>query len=251
MKIKKHTILVGRIYSVVPIAVIVPALNPLPSVISFVKELIQLEIESIIIVNDGSDAKYQSIFNELQLLEKCIVIHHGINMGKGRALKTGFSYCLKRLPEVKSVITVGAHGQHKIRDVKQLVHNAQLFSDGIVLGVRNFHSKEVPLKNRLGNQAASIMFAFLFHKRILDTQTGLRCIPRQALYWLLKVPGESFSYDSNMLVEAIGRNTPIYEIPIGHMRLKKNSIIYYDEITNIQELIEQMITTYTKMLKVK
>jgi len=235
---------------VVRIAVIVPALNPLPSLIDYIKELLQLEIESIIIVNDGSDAKYQTIFNELKKLEKCIVMDHDTNRGKGRALKTGFTFCLRNLPEVKSVLTVGAHGQHKIQDVEQLIHNAKLFSDGIILGVRDFHSKEVPLKNRLGNSAASILFELLFHKRILDTQTGLRCIPKQALHWLLKVPGESFSYDSNMLVEAIKRQFPIYEIPIGHMRLKKNAIISYDEITNIKKLIDQMFTTYTKSRKV-
>jgi len=235
---------------VVRIAVIVPALNPLPSLIVFINELVQLEIESIIIVNDGSDAKYQTIFNELQLIEKCIVIDHDTNRGKGRALKTGFSYCLRRFPNVNSILVVGAHGQHKIQDVEQIIHTATLFSDGIILGVRNFHSKEVPLKNRLGNHAASILFEFLFHKRILDTQTGLRCIPKQALSWLLKVPGESFSFDSNMLVEAIKRNIPIYEIPVGHMRLKKNSIIYYDEITNVTKLVNQMVVAYTKNRKV-
>nr|WP_181418014.1 glycosyltransferase [Ureibacillus chungkukjangi] len=236
--------------NVVRITVIIPALNPLPSLIGFIKELISLEIESIIIVNDGSDGKYQAIFLELEKLEKCIVIEHDKNLGKGRALKTGFRYILRKLPKVQSVITVGAHGQHQLRDVEQLIHNAHLFSNGIILGVRNFHSNKVSLKTRLGNHATSLLFALLFHKRLLDTQTGLRCIPRKELHWLMKVPGESYSYDSNMLIDAIKRNIPIYEIPIGHMGLKKNSLIHYDEITNTQKLIEQMITIYTKRRKI-
>ncbi|PKC51098.1 hypothetical protein RhiirA1_484557, partial [Rhizophagus irregularis] len=38
-----------------------------------------------------------------------------------------------------------------------------------------------------------------------------------------------------MLVEAIKRKVPIYEIPIGHLQYKKNSIIQYDEITNMNK----------------
>lgn len=234
----------------VRIAVIIPALNPLPSLIDFVKDLTELNIESILIVNDGSDEKYQSIFLELKKLEKCIIIEHDRNYGKGRALKTGFTYCLNHLKEVKAFLTVGAHGQHIIPDVEQLIHNASLFSDGIILGVRNFHSKKVPLKNVLGNHAASLLFELLYHKKLFDTQTGLRCLPKHALSWLVKVPGESFSYDSNMLAYAVERNVPIYEIPIGPMRLKKNSIIYYDEITNTQIVLQQILASYTKGRKV-
>lgn len=47
-----------------------------------------------------------------------------------------------------------------------------------------------------------------------------------------------------MLVDAIKRKIPIYETPIGHMHFKKNSIINYDEITNMPQLIESIIPAY-------
>ncbi|SOC23103.1 glycosyltransferase involved in cell wall bisynthesis [Ureibacillus xyleni] len=229
--------------------VIIPALNPLNSIIDYVNTLKEINIDKIIIINDGSDEKYEPVFKELQNIEWCTVLNHGENLGKGRALKTGFSYVLNHHKNVDSIITAGAHGQHQIEDVAQIIRHAELFSDGIILGVRNFNTKDMPLISTIGNRAASVLFELFFHRRLLDTQTSLRCIPKQVLPWLIRVNGEDFSFDTNMLVEAIKRKIPIYEIPIGQARIKKNSIMFYDEITNAHKLIQQMITTYTKSKK--
>lgn len=229
--------------------VIIPALNPLKSLVEYVNKLKQLEIVKVIVINDGSDEKYKEVFNELRQLDDCIILEHHKNLGKGRALKTGFEYVIKHLKKTKFVITVGAHGQHKLQDVEQILHNESVFSDGIILGVRNFKSKDVPLGSSVGNRTASMLFKILFHKRLLDTQTGLRCLPIHSLYWLVNVPGETFSYDTNMLVEAINRKVPIYEIPIGRIEFKKNSVIYYDEIMDTHKVIQQIYKTYTKNRK--
>lgn len=229
--------------------VIMPTLNPLPSIVDFVKKLINLDIKQVIIVNDGSDEKYNKIFEELAQIEKCLILIHEENKGKGRAIKTGFEYVLNNYPKSGFILTVGAHGQHSIDDVQLILHNLKIFSNGIILGTRNFHSKEMSLINTIGNQAVSMLFNLLFHKRILDTQTGLRCIPIKELPWLLKVPGETYDYDTNMLVEAIEREVPIYEIPIGRVKIKKNSIMNYDEITNSKKIIQQIIENFTKYRK--
>lgn len=226
--------------------VIIPTLNPLPTFVQYINALQELEIQRIIIVNDGSDLKYQPIFQELSSVNQCIVISHEENKGKGRALKTGFEYVLKHFPKTHSVLTVGAHGQHTIDDVRLILQNLKIFSNGIILGVRNFRSKDLSFINTMGQQAASLLFKLLFHRRILDTQTGLRSIPTKELPWLMKVPGESFDYDLNMLVEAIKRKIPIYEIPIGQVRIKKNSIIQYDEIVSTQKVIQQIFTNFTR-----
>ena len=229
--------------------IIIPALNPINTLIDYVVKLKELNIDQLVIVNDGSDEKYNTIFEKLKSLEWCTVLEHKENLGKGRALKTGFLYVLTQYKNVDVIITVGAHGQHKIEEVGQILRHAELFSDGIILGVRNFHTKDMPLMSTIGNKAATILFKLFFHKRLLDTQTGLRCIPNQVLPWLIKVTGEDFSFDTNMLVEAIRRKIPIYEIPIGHAQVKKNSIMFYDEIINAHKLIQQIFTTYTRSKK--
>ncbi len=232
------------------IIILIPALNPLPSLIIFVEKLLQLT-DKVIVVDDGSDEKYKVIFDRLTLLDNCIVLHHLENKGKGRALKTGFQYVLHHEKTARFVMTAGAHGQHSIADLEHLAESSKVFSDGIVLGVRSFWSKEMPALGYIGNRAASMLFNLLFHKRLLDIQSGLRIIPKQELTWLIHVPGEQFNYDLNMLVAALHRQVPIYEIPIGYARLKKNTLMHYDEVGRTSETLQQIWQTFLKQKKVK
>lgn len=226
------------------VVIVIPALNPLVSFHYFVEKLLELPVVEVVIVNDGSDAKYEAVFETLRTLRCCTVLVHEKNYGKGRALKTGFEYVLKSKWKSKGVVTVGAHGQHAILDVAQLIASTKIFSDGIILGVREFKSKDVPVASFVANRAVSVLFELLFHKRLLDTQTGLRYLPNQYLGWLRLVPGESYTYDLNMLVAAIRENISIYEVPIGAAKLKKNSIIYYDEVLEPKQLFHQLWLNY-------
>ena len=228
------------------IAAIIPAFNPQQSFVLFVQRLFTLDIAQIIIVNDGSDEKYEMIFEELAMLENCHVIHHDQNYGKGHTLKTAFTYMLARRENYQGILTVGAHGQHSLQDVKLVLTMTKVFSEGIVLGVRNFHSPDSTLSTYWGNRAMSLFFEALFHRKLLDTQTGLRYIAMNELPWLLDVKGEHFDYDTNMLVVALKRKCPIFEVEMGTLRLKKNSVIHYDEIINAREIIVQMLTDYLK-----
>mgnify|MGYP003466971075 CR=1 FL=1 len=229
-----------------PVIILIPALNPLQTIVQFVEKLQKLRVEQIIIVNDGSDAKYDATFETLRQLENCVVLHHEGNFGKGRALKTGFDYISKMDWQAKGIVTVGAHGQHSILDVEQIIASTKVFSDGFILGIRNFTSGELPMLSFVSNRAASMLFELLFHKRLLDTQTGLRYLPKSELGWLKKVPGESYSYDINMLVATIKRKVPIYEVPIGEAKLKKNSVIYYDEVFSPAEIFHQIWVSFIK-----
>lgn len=226
------------------IIVVIPALNPLQSLLLFTEQLRSAEIKKVLIINDGSDEKYKPIFEELKNQPHCLVLEHEWNAGKGRALKTGFDYIMKHEKKVEGLLTVGAHGQHTLGDVELMLESAKLFSDGIILGVRQFRSREMPMLSFLGNRAASILFELLFHHRLLDIQTGLRYIPKRELFWLHKVEGNQADFDTNMLVQAVQREIPIYEIPIGEARLRKNSIIHYDEVIEAKEMLQQIWKTF-------
>lgn len=225
------------------VIVMIPALNPLPVLLQFVRKLRALPIANIIVINDGSEEKYNCLFEQLQQ-EGCQVLTHDKNLGKGRALKTGMEYILKSRMQIKGIITVGAHGQHSVLDVEQVLSSTKIFSDGIILGIRDFKDSDYPFISKLQNRAYSMMFELLIRKRLLDIQTGLRYIPRGNLPWLCKVKGESYHYDTNMLIEAIRRKVPVYEVPIGHAKLRKNSIIYYDEVLKPTKIFQQLWSNF-------
>jgi len=80
----------------------------------------------------------------------------------------------------------------------------------------------------------------------MDTQTGLRYISMNELPWLMKVKGERYDYDTNMLIAALKRKCPIFEVEIGQLRIKKNSIIQYDEVINARSIITRMLMNYLR-----
>lgn len=228
------------------IAAIIPAYNPQQSLITYVHQLLATTISQIIIVNDGSDQKYASVFEELKKIDCCRVLEHDHNIGKGGALKTAFAYVRSQRSMFQGVITVGAHGQHTLQDVKLVLTMTKVFSEGIVLGVRNFHSADSNLLSYWGNRATSLFFEILYHRRLVDTQTGLRFISIKELPWLMKVNGERYDYDTNMLVAALKRKCPVFEVEISQLRIKKNTVIQYDEITNAGSIIATMLMNYLK-----
>lgn len=124
------------------IAAIIPAYNPQQSLITFVHQLLTTTITQIIVVDDGSDVKYKDIFEDLKQIDGCQVLQHNINIGKGGALKTAFTYIQEHRRMFRGVLTVGAHNQHTLQDIRLILTMTKVFSEGIVLGVRNFHSTD-------------------------------------------------------------------------------------------------------------
>ncbi|KOY83845.1 glycosyltransferase family 2 protein [Lysinibacillus macroides] len=228
------------------IAAIIPAYNPQQSLITFVHQLLTTAITQIIVVNDGSDAKYKDIFENLKQIDGCQVLQHDSNIGKGGALKTAFTYIQEHRRMFRGVLTVGAHNQHTLQDIKLILTMTKVFSEGIVLGVRNFHSTDSTFFSYWGNRATTLLFELLYHRKLMDTQTGLRYISINELPWLIKVKGERYDYDTNMLITALKRKCPIFEVEIGQLRVKKNTIIQYDEIANAGTIITKMLMNYLK-----
>ena len=74
------------------VAIVLPSLDPDAKFGKVVKELVHAGFENIVIVDDGSDADHQKWFEEADRFSQCTVLHHDVNKGKGRALKTAFTY---------------------------------------------------------------------------------------------------------------------------------------------------------------
>lgn len=200
------------------IVILIPALNPDERLIAYANELTDAGFSKIVIVNDGS-TKNADIFEKLSL--NCKVLTHVVNMGKGRALKTGINYILNQYSakEIIGIITADSDGQHCVEDTvevaNQLKHGHQ-----VVIGCRNFTGSEVPFKSKFGNNLTMYLFAFLYGKRISDTQTGLRGLSYDILRECLTYTGERYEYEMHMLIETVTTDKDIVEVPI--------KTIYYD-----------------------
>ena len=214
------------------IIIMIPSLNPDHKLVDYVKQLAEQDFREILVVNDGSSALYDPIFDEIRQTDKCTVITHEVNQGKGRALKTGMKYVLEHHPDCVGIVTGDADGQHRLEDTLN-VANALLEDDNrLVLGSRDFNSPNIPARSSFGNKLTSMVFAVMFGQKLMDTQTGLRGISLKIVPSMLEIDGERFEYEMNMLIECRRRKIPIDEIPIETVYIDENSSSHFNPIVD-------------------
>lgn len=202
--------------------IVIPAYNPDHHLIDALKSLKKELKYKILIVNDGSDKNKNKIFNEAK--EYAEIISHDVNKGKGRAMKTALEYIKERYPKEDGVVFVDADGQHKTKDVKKMIDAFYNNQDSLILGCRIFDSEDVPLRSKIGNKITIFVFKMFTSKYISDTQTGLRAVSTKYIPFLLKIEGERYEYEMNMLIESVSRKISIVEIPIDTIYESKKNL---------------------------
>jgi len=230
-------------------ALIIPALNPSEQLIPYVQDVLAEGFAQVIVVNDGSREACQPIFEHLQLLNRCEVLTHEVNRGKGRALKTAFQYILAQPPHIKRVVTADADGQHTVKDVQRVAEACVEHPEGMVLGVRDFDGPQVPKRSLLGNKATSLLFQWLYGKKLKDTQTGLRGIPVRELSGMIRLKGERYEYEINMLIYAVRKKLEIHEIPIETVYINNNASSHYSSVRDSLRIFQRMISGFPKAHK--
>lgn len=206
-------------------SILIPAYKPDDKMITLIKELVESGFTRLLIVNDGSGPEYDACFAEAEALG-CRILQHAINMGKGRALKTGLNEALLCGFADPGIITADADGQHAPRDIHRIALAMQENPEALVLGVRRF-TGNVPIRNRMGNTITRGVFALVNGNGIMDTQTGLRGIPLRHVPLALSLKGERYEYEMNMLLEARPNDVRMVQVPIDTIYIEGNKSSHY------------------------
>lgn len=227
---------------VISMLIVIPAYNPDYHLIKTLKSLKSKLDNKILIVNDGSDSSKDKIFKEAK--EYAVVIKHDVNKGKGRAMKTALEYIEKKYPKEDGVVFVDADGQHKTRDVKAMIDSFKKNQDAMILGVRVFDQENVPFKSKIGNKITRFIFKVFTSKYISDTQTGLRAISTKYIPFLLKVSGERYEYEMNMLIDAVNKKIDIVEVPIDTVYESKKNLTSHFKVFRDSFLIYKIFLKF-------
>lgn len=209
--------------------ILIPAYQPTSELSNLVNELCQLPEQEIIIVNDGSTQECIPLFEALSQKHKQVtILHHAVNLGKGQALKTGMNYFLVSYPEdYLGLITTDADGQHAYNDIKKLIIALKDDPSSLHLGVRTL-DKNVPFRSSFGNRLTSFIFKLLTKVNLIDTQTGLRGIPRGFLLDLLHSSEMGYDFELDMLMRAAKKHVNIKQIPIETIYLNENKNSHFN-----------------------
>lgn len=204
------------------IFVIVPTLNPNIELLEAFLKKLKKEFKHILLFDDGCKDTYDPFFNKWEK-EGIVVLHHYRNLGKGRALKDAFNYILVNYPKIKGVVSADSDGQHLVEDIKKCADLILESPDKLILGCRDFDSKNVPLRNKLGNKITRNVFKLFVGLKIADSQTGLRGFSRILMEDFLDTKGERFEYENNMLIDTIKYGVEIKEFNIQTVYLKDSN----------------------------
>ncbi len=202
-----------------PILVLIPAYKPDERLVALCEEL-RGESLDVLVIDDGSGADCRPFFESVAALG-CAVERHAVNLGKGRALKTGINAAMNRCPTCMGLVTADADGQHTLADILRVIGAMREEPRALVIGARRF-TGNVPFKSRAGNAITRFVYHLVTGIRCRDTQTGLRGIPAEALGAMLRLPGERYEFEMTMLLKLKDLDLPLREVDIETIYIDDN-----------------------------
>lgn len=225
------------------VVIVIPAYQPNEKIMSEFMVEVKENFEHIVIVNDGSGDEYDNFFKRLKD-DGYDVLTHSVNLGKGRALKTAINHVLNAYPDAIGMVTADCDGQHIVKDIQNVVAKLKENPNRLVIGSRNFDEEHVPLRSSFGNKMTRGVFAAFVGIKITDTQSGLRAFGTDIMKTFLRVAGERYEYETNMLIECKEKDIKIEEVVISTVYIDNNATSHFNPIKdsiNIYKLFLKFI----------
>jgi len=211
--------------------IIIPAYQPEKILIDIVKKLCENPAQKVIVIDDGSSTDKNNIFIEVAKISGVDFLQHAENLGKGRALKTGFNHFLLHYKDCIGVITADADGQHIPEDIQKISQQLIDHPQDLIIGARKFKGK-IPRRSKLGNYITRLFFRFIAGVKISDTQSGLRGIPKFFIEEMLEVTTTGYDFELDMLMRAARGRIKIKEVPIHTIYFDENKTSHFNPLTD-------------------
>jgi glycosyltransferase involved in cell wall biosynthesis len=244
MQMSKPT---SSVETLASLAALIPAWKPEQALVELVDKLLAAGFGAIVVVDDGGGEHSRGLFDALMQRPRIHLIHHAVNLGKGRALKSGLNYVLNELPECVGVVTADADGQHRATDIVAVGLALSGAASGAVLGSRAF-SGEVPFLSRFGNGLTRYVFSFLTGTRLGDTQSGLRGFSRALWSELMQLDGERYEYEMSVLAVLCRSGRKPVEVPIETVYIENNRSSHFDPVRDSMRIYFVLVRFYFSAL---
>ena len=224
---------------------LIPAYNPDHKIIGVVRGLKNSGF-TVIIVNDGSDPEFDSLFDKSNGADE--VINHEENRGKGIALKTGLRWIYKNCTAPYTVVTVDADGQHLTADALKVSSAARRCPSTLIIGSRRL-KRDAPFRSKSGNFITRAFLNTLTSVKVYDTQSGLRGFTHDLIPVLTQIDGSRYEYEMQMLIDVDRRGIPIKEVPIEAVYIGTNSTSHFRTIYDSKRLYKVIFKNAGKRKK--
>jgi glycosyltransferase involved in cell wall biosynthesis len=168
-----------------------------------------MEGVTIIVVDDGSDKKYD--IGSLKEEEGIVFVQHEVNRGYGAALKFGILH--GRAPWIG---IIDADGTYPVESLAVLAKD--IGKCDMVVGTRTGNVREIPWSRRLPKELLNRFASYLAGLRIKDLNSGLRLFSRDLAYYLWGLFPSRFSFTSTLTMGALMGGFRVRDVPIDYYR---------------------------------
>lgn len=172
----------------------IPAFNEEGSIEKLVKETLS-SVNGVVVCDDGSTDNTAVIAEN----SGAYVIKHGLNKGKGAALKSLFKYARHSRADV--IVTIDGDGQFLPNEIGKLCEPIIEEKTDIVIGNRSENKTEMPQYRKVGNKILDQLSSMSSDVSLSDTQSGFRAYSKKAIQ-KITFTNDGFGADSEILINA-------------------------------------------------
>ncbi len=166
-------------------------------------------VRNVVVVDDGStDADVSRLLRGMDV----VVLKHGKNEGKGRAIMTASRYVEDRGGSY--MITIDADGQHDPQDLEKLIALMKDDEPAVIIGSRDFATENVPASSRFGRAFANFWLRVETGKIVDDCQSGFRAYPVRLLN-RLSFKGSRYDFEAEVLAKAAWAGIALKTVPVS------------------------------------
>jgi glycosyltransferase involved in cell wall biosynthesis len=201
-------------------AVVIPAYNAarhLEEVVAAVSK--HVPPSRVIVVDDGSS----DATAETARRTGAVLIEHGVNRGKGAALRTGILAAAER--GWRFAVTLDADGQHNPAEIPAFVARRAETGADIVVGNRMASTHNMPFIRLATNRVTSWVVSRLAHQPIPDSQNGYRLIDTE-VFARLPLVTTRYDTESEILIRAGKAGATIASVPVETIYGEEDSSIH-------------------------
>ncbi len=207
------------------VAVVIPAFNEEAAIGGIVRRVRDLYNLTVCVVDDASTDLTSSKAKE----QGAVVLRSEKNMGKGASIIRGMNWAAAE--GFKGALLMDGDGQHIPDEISVFLKALGKNFDCVIIGVRKFCLKDMPLPRIFSNRSTSLVCSILSKKRIKDSQCGFRYLSC-GIFKEIRIKTRRFQAETEILIRSARKKSEIREVDV--------STHYGDEVSHINPAVDTL-----------
>ena len=197
------------------LSVVMPVYNEKDFVLKIIYKVLALDmVKELIIVDDYSTDGSRELLRDTKFDERVKVCYHEKNMGKGAALRTGFTHATKDV-----VVIQDADLEYDPNEFKEMMRPIEDGVADVVYGSRLSGGRPQRVYmfwHKIGNNLLSFITNFLYNSTLTDMETCYKMFRRKVIE-NIRIRSNDFSVEPELTAKILkNKNLKIYETPISY-----------------------------------